>query len=148
MGDVARVVACSGQAQGNGGAGGETGAAGQGCHGVLGADNVGLHRGLGGVGGVAGGHDALVECTLGTVAVVAADTEDDGAFLAHWVVAADGGAGSAVVSGQAARGSIAASNRPLVGTSLDNGGKETSRLGRVRSVQLLLLAGEKVVLEL
>lgn len=147
VGDVAGVVAGRGDAQRDGGADGEGGPAGQRGGGVLGGDDVGLHRGLGGVGRVAGGHDALVEGALGAVAVVAADAEDDGALLAHRVVAAHGGARAAVVRRQRAGRGVAAVDGPLVGLALDGGGEEAVRDGGVGGVVALVGAGEQVVLE-
>src|SRR5882724_2601226 len=67
---------------------------------VFGCDDVGLDVVLGGVGGVAGGHDAFVEGARGALAVVSADAQDDGALLVHRVVARHVRARPAVEGGQ------------------------------------------------
>src|SRR5205085_11848317 len=54
-----------------------------GCWRVADRDDVGLDAAVGGIGRVAGGHDALEEGPGGAVAVVAADPEDDRAFGVH-----------------------------------------------------------------
>src|SRR5580704_15692812 len=74
-------------------------------------DDVGLDAVVGGIGRVAGGHDAFEERPGGAVAVVAADPEDDGAFGVHGHVAARGGQGTAVPGGQPARIRVAALDR-------------------------------------
>src|SRR5258706_337298 len=51
--------------------------------GVMDRGYVGLHRVVGRVAGVAGGHDALEEGLCSCVAVVATGAEDDGALLPH-----------------------------------------------------------------
>src|SRR5262249_5942861 len=57
---------------------------------VFGADDVGLHFLIGGIGGerAGGGHGAFIECALGAVAIVAAVAEENGALLAHGIVSA------------------------------------------------------------
>ena len=47
-------------------------------------DNVGLHGSIGGVGGGACDHDALVEVACGAVGVIPARGQNDGPLLAHW----------------------------------------------------------------
>src|SRR3954453_7073708 len=91
---------------------------------VAGRRDVGLDGVLGGVGRVAGGHDALVEGAGRAVAVVAADAEDDGAFLVHRVVAGDVGPRAVVEGGQSAGLGVAAADGPVVGFALDDGGDE------------------------
>ena len=120
MRDVARRAARRGGPQGDRGADGERRAAGHRRGGVSGGRDVGLHRVLGGVGRIAGGHHALVERTLGAVAVVAADAENDGTLLAHRVVAGHCRAHAAVVRRQrAGRRGVGAADRPLARLSFD-----------------------------
>src|SRR5262245_10250124 len=69
---------------------------------VSGGGDIRLHGVLRAVRRVAGGHHAFVEGAGGAVAVVAADAEDDGALLAHRVVARDVGAHTVVEGRQAA----------------------------------------------
>ena len=80
-----RAAGCGGP-QRDRGTDGEPWATVQRCSGVSGGYNVGLHRVLGGVGRIAGGHHAFVEGALGAHAIVAADAENDGALFAHRVV--------------------------------------------------------------
>ena len=148
VGEVARRGPGGRGLQGDGGAGGEGGAAGHGGSGVFGGDDVGLDGGLGVVGRVAGGHDALVEGALAVDAVVAADAEDDGALLAHRVVAGDAGARAAVVRRELAGGRVGAADRPLARLPLDDGGDEAGGDGRVARVLGGALAREQAVLEI
>src|SRR6185312_3848135 len=88
-------------------------------------DDVGLGAVVGGIGRVAGGHDAFEERPGGAVAVVAADPEDDGAFDVHGHVTARGRQGTAVPGGQPARIRVAALDRIGRGAVvLDQGGHE------------------------
>src|SRR5690242_7031203 len=91
---------------------------------VAGRGDVGLDRVLGRVGRVAGGHHALVERAGRAVAVVAADAEDDGAFLLHRVVAGHVGPGPVVERRQATGLGVAGPDRPMVGLTLDDRGEE------------------------
>ncbi len=102
---------------------------------VSGRGDVRLDGGLGRGRRVAGGHDALVEGAGGAVAVVAADAQQDRAFLVHRVVA--GGTRSAEEGGQAPGLRVAAQDRPLVRPALDHGGGEPvvdRRVARVLAV--------------
>src|SRR6266487_5968702 len=74
-------------------------------------DDVRLNAAVGGIGRVAGGHDAFEERPGGAVAVVAADPEDDGAFLVHGHVTARSRQGTAVPGGQPARIRVAADRK-------------------------------------
>lgn len=165
---VARVVARRGDLQRDGRAGREGSAARQGRRGIASGHDVGLHLVLRLVAGVARGHHALVEGALRAVAVVAADAEDDGALLAHGVVATDrrprarvegvegafGGVASAdrppaqTVSTRRGRGGAGAGEHSLVRTALDDGGDEAMGDGRVGILLASALAGEQAVLEI
>lgn len=146
--EVAGRVAGRGGPQRDGGAHGERRATGQRRGGVFGGYNIGLHRVLGGVGRIASRHDAFVEGALGAVAIVTADTENDGALFAHRVVARLAGARAAVVRRQRAGRSIGAADRPLVGTSLDDRRQEAGGDGGVASVVASARAREQAVLEI
>lgn len=142
-----RAAGCGGP-QRNGGADGEGRAARQRHGAVLGGYDIGLDRVLGGVGRIAGGHDALVEGALGADAVVAADAENDGALFAHRVVARRSWARAAVVRRQRARCSVGTADRPQVWPSLDGRSDEPVRDGRVASVVARAGAREEAVLEI
>src|SRR6185312_16796340 len=113
---------------------------------VSGRDDVRLDGGFGRGGGVAGGHDAFVEGAVDSVAVVAADAEDDRALLLHRVVTRDVRARAAVVRGQAAGLGVAAEQGPLVRPALEHGGGVAVVRGRVVGVVSGVDPGEQAVL--
>lgn len=97
---------------------------------------------------VAGGHDTLVEGTLGAVAVVTADTQDDSALLAHGVIAGVIRASAAVVSREGPRGSITTANSPLISPALDRGSDKAVADRGITGVISLISTGEEVVLHI
>src|SRR5215475_5167657 len=113
---------------------------------VAGGGDVRLHCVLRAVRRVAGGHHAFVEGAGGAVAVVAADAEDDGALLAHRVVARDVGAHTVVEGRQAAGLGVATADGPVVRLPFDNGGGVPEVDGRIVGVQPLVHTGEQAVL--
>jgi hypothetical protein len=72
------------------------------CHDV--GEHVGLHRVVGGVSGVPNGDDPLEEAANGPVAVVAPNSQQDGALLPHGLV--PGGTGTVVQRGQGPLGRV------------------------------------------
>jgi hypothetical protein len=110
-------------------------------------DDVGLDAVVGGIGRVAGRHDAFEERPGRAVAIVSADPEDDRTFGMHGHVAARGGQGTAVPGGQPARIRVAALDR--VGRRavvLDQGGDERALVARVVRV-VAVAAAEQAVLQ-
>src|SRR6266567_3781217 len=109
--------------------------------------DVGLDRVVGSVRRVAGGHHAFEEVPGRTVAVVAADPEDDGALLMHGDVAALGGQRPAVPGGQPARIGVAALDRVRTcAVVLHQGGDERALVARVVRV-IAVAATEQAVLQ-
>ena len=144
--DVAGVVARRGGPQRDRGTNGDGRAAGHRRGGIFGGYDVGLHRGIRGIGGIAGGHDALVKRALSAVAIVAANTEKDGALFVHWVVASR--AYAAVVCRNRAGRSVAPADRPLIWLPLEEWSDDSVGDGRVGSVFLWVEAREQAVLNI
>lgn len=154
LGDDGGAVVCEvacGEAgsrglQRDGVAHGERCATNQGRCGVLCGHNVGLHRLIGGIGRISSGHDALVECTLGTNRVVSSNAENDSALLLHRIVASR--ASSAVVRRQRARNGVPSLESPQVRPSLDDRSDESVADRRVRGDLPSTLAREEIVLQI
>src|SRR5579871_713047 len=140
--DVVAGAAGGGRLEGDARAGGR---ADGGRGGVSGRGDVGLHRVLGGVGGVDACHDAFVEGAGRALAVVAADAQDDRAFLVHRVVAR--GPRAAVERRQASGLGVAAADGPEVRAALDDRGGEAVVDRRVVAVVARVHPAEQAVLQ-
>src|SRR5581483_10856852 len=114
---------------------------------VSGRDDVRLDRSLRRSGRVAGGHSALIEGALCAVAVVAAGAQDDGALLAHRVVARDIRPRAVVERGQGSGLRVAALDRPVVRAAVDDGGGVPVVDRRVVGVVARVDSGEQAVLQ-
>lgn len=149
VGDVLCVAAGGGGAQRDGGVGrdGQVGASGERGGSIFGSNDVGLHSILGLVRWVAGGHDTFVESTLGLVAVVTANTEDNGTLLDHGGIVTSW-ANTAVVGGQVTSGGITTTEGPLVRASLENAGDEAERNRHVVRAVGRVVAREQTILEI
>src|SRR4051812_38533679 len=113
---------------------------------VTGGHDVGLYRVLGGVRREAGGHHALVERTGGTVAVVPADPQDDGALQVERPVPAGGRQRSVVGGLQAAGVRIAVLERVGRRVHLEHAGDERAVAAGVVGVRAVG-TGEQTVLQ-
>jgi hypothetical protein len=123
-------------------------AADQGSGSIFGGDDVSLNRVLGGIGGVARCHHTLVESTLGAVAIVTADAENDCTLFVHWVVSSSTGTRTIVVCREGTTCGVSALNGPLVGASLENSGEKTVGYGWIGSVLLWVGTREQAVLQI
>lgn len=111
-------------------------------------NNVRLHPSLGLGCWVTAGHDTLVERTFRTVRVIAANTQDYGAFLAHRVVSRHAGTGSIEEGRQLARCGVSTTNRPMIRLAFNDGRHETEGDCRVVRIFVWIGAGEETVLEI
>ena len=90
----------------------------------------------------------LVERTLRTIRIIAANAQDDGAFLAHRVVSRHAGTRSIEEGRQLARGAVPAANRPMIRLAFNDGRHETESDCRVVRILFWIGAGEETVLEI
>lgn len=146
MRDIPRRVPRGRDTQRNNLSGGKRRTANQRADDVFSSDDVLLNGVLGIIRGISGGHDTLVEGTLGAVAVITTNTQDDSTLLAHGVIAGVIRTGTAIVRGQGARGSISAANSPLISAALNCGSDEAVRDRRITGVISLVGTREEVVL--